>query len=79
LEFIEPLQDNRVKLMPITGRSHQLRVHMLSLGNPILGDRLYANPDARDRVGRLMLHAERLAFEHPVNAEPLACFAACPF
>lgn len=79
LTYIESLQATRVKLMPITGRSHQLRVHMLSLGHPILGDRLYATPDARDRTERLMLHAERLAFEHPVSHQDLIGFCACPF
>lgn len=62
----------RVELLPITGRSHQLRVHMLAIGHPILGDELYAPPPVRSRAGRLMLHAEYLAFPHPGSGEPVA-------
>lgn len=54
-----------VKLMPITGRSHQLRVHMLSLGHAIIGDKLYANAPARNAAFRLHLHAAQLSFFHP--------------
>lgn len=79
LEYITSLAATRVKLSPITGRSHQLRVHMLSLQHPILGDRLYAPPDVRDRVHRLMLHAEHLSFEHPVDNTLLQCTSPCPF
>jgi tRNA pseudouridine32 synthase/23S rRNA pseudouridine746 synthase len=56
--------ESRVRLMPRTGRSHQLRVHMLSLGHPILGDPFYATGPARD-YPRLMLHSETLQFRHP--------------
>ncbi len=55
----------RVALTPITGRSHQLRVHMQFLGHPIVGDTLYAAPDQQDLMPRLCLHAERLSFHHP--------------
>lgn len=58
-----------VDLFPITGRSHQLRVHLLSLGHPILGDDLYGGGQAE--AERLMLHATELGFEHPVSREPL--------
>ncbi|MEL7049691.1 MAG: pseudouridine synthase, partial [Pseudomonadota bacterium] len=51
----------RVELTPKTGRSHQLRVHMLSLGHPVLGDNIYAHPDARAAASRLQLHAETLS------------------
>ncbi len=54
----------RVRLMPRTGRSHQLRVHMLSLGHPILGDPLYATGAAAD-YPRMMLHSEELRIKHP--------------
>ena len=57
----------RVALKPITGRSHQLRVHMLAVGHPILGDTLYAPADVQVRAGRLLLHAESLIFNHPQN------------
>jgi len=55
----------RVTLKPITGRSHQLRVHMLALGHPILGDGFYAHPEARAVASRLLLHAESLTITHP--------------
>ena len=54
-----------IKLTPITGRSHQLRVHMLAIGHPILGDRLYAHEHARSLSNRLCLHAQELSFMHP--------------
>jgi len=56
----------RVQLKPITGRSHQLRVHMLAMGHPILGDNFYASPEAKALSPRLLLHAERLTITHPV-------------
>ncbi|MEI7374911.1 bifunctional tRNA pseudouridine(32) synthase/23S rRNA pseudouridine(746) synthase RluA [Dickeya chrysanthemi] len=61
----------RVKLMPITGRSHQLRVHMLALGHPILGDGFYAHPEAKALAPRLLLHAQELAITHPVFNTPM--------
>ncbi|UNH24658.1 bifunctional tRNA pseudouridine(32) synthase/23S rRNA pseudouridine(746) synthase RluA [Moellerella wisconsensis] len=61
----------RVKLSPITGRSHQLRVHMLALGHPILGDRFYAHPDAKALAPRLQLHAEQLYITHPAYGTPM--------
>ena len=56
--------ETRVRLMPKTGRSHQLRVHMLALGHPILGDPLYASGEAAGFT-RLMLHSEELRLRHP--------------
>lgn len=56
--------ESKVQLFPQTGRSHQLRVHMLALGHPILGDPLYA-PDTSDQYPRMMLHAEELRIRHP--------------
>jgi tRNA pseudouridine32 synthase/23S rRNA pseudouridine746 synthase len=67
LDYDIELDASRVKLKPITGRSHQLRVHMMSLGHAILGDRLYASELVKNKVGRLMLHAEHLSFKHPVS------------
>lgn len=64
----------RVELQPVTGRSHQLRVHMLSLGHPIVGDALYGD-DATSEP-RLLLHAARLAFAHPHDGR--ACAFSCP-
>ncbi len=70
---------NRVKLFPKTGRSHQLRVHMLTLGHPIIGDRLYA-PEAAFRAGqRLHLHAHSLRLRHPVGGDWHDFISECPF
>lgn len=68
----------RVRLMPKTGRSHQLRVHMRELGHPILGDPFYATGPARD-FPRLMLHAETLKLNHPEGARGMTFSAPCPF
>ena len=57
----------RVELAPITGRTHQLRVHLAALGHPILGDALYADAATAARTPRLLLHATRLAFAHPAS------------
>ncbi len=70
--------ETRVRLMPKTGRSHQLRVHMLSLGHPILGDPIYATGPARD-FPRLMLHSETLQFRHPDGGKGVRVTAKCPF
>ncbi len=69
----------RLLLKPITGRSHQLRIHLASLGHPILGDKLYAQPDVQAMAPRLMLHAERLSLQHPAHEAELAWQATCPF
>ncbi len=68
-----------VELTPITGRSHQLRVHMLALGHPILGDRLYAHEKALTISPRLQLHAQMLTFTHPVTGKELAFTSKSPF
>ncbi|SEQ67988.1 ribosomal large subunit pseudouridine synthase A [Amphritea atlantica] len=78
--LIEQLDDaSRVELTPITGRSHQLRVHMQFLGHPILGDRFYATPRQIERSERLLLHAHSLSFSHPVSGEPLSFSSPMPF
>lgn len=69
----------RVLLKPITGRSHQLRVHMQLLGHPILGDTLYAPPQAVSLSPRLCLHAELLEFVHPMSLEPQRFVLPAPF
>ncbi len=68
-----------VELTPITGRSHQLRVHMLSLGHPILGDRLYAHKQALAASNRLQLHAQMLTVSQPSTGETLEFTSPCPF
>jgi len=70
--------ETRVRLSPLTGRSHQLRVHMLALGHPILGDPIYATGDARAHP-RLMLHAETLGLHHPGSGAWVEFSAPCPF
>ena len=61
-----------IELEPVTGRTHQLRVHLQSIGHPMLGDSLYAPPDIKALSPRLMLHAQELAFVHPFTEQALA-------
>ncbi|MDF0533920.1 bifunctional tRNA pseudouridine(32) synthase/23S rRNA pseudouridine(746) synthase RluA [Shewanella yunxiaonensis] len=68
-----------VKLTPITGRSHQLRVHMMSLGHPILGDGFYADADTKALAPRLLLHAAQLSFKHPYSGEVMTFNSPVPF
>jgi len=75
----EGLPATRVELHPVTGRSHQLRVHMKEIGHPILGDDLYAPPEVLAAADRLMLHAEYLMVADPYTAEPREFTALCPF
>jgi tRNA pseudouridine32 synthase/23S rRNA pseudouridine746 synthase len=69
----------RVELEPVTGRSHQLRVHLRELGHPILGDALYAPPDVQALSARLLLHAGSLRFAHPVTGEAMVFECRAPF
>jgi tRNA pseudouridine32 synthase/23S rRNA pseudouridine746 synthase len=69
----------RLELEPVSGRSHQLRVHMKALGHPILGDPLYAPAAVRRRAARLQLHASHLQFAHPTSGEPLEFASVAPF
>ncbi len=66
-----PVECTRLELEPITGRSHQLRVHLQALGHPILGDELYAPPDVAAASPRLLLHASDLTLPHPVHGAEL--------
>jgi tRNA pseudouridine32 synthase / 23S rRNA pseudouridine746 synthase len=56
-----------VELTPLTGRTHQLRVHMQAIGHPILGDAWYAPPEVQAQAPRLLLHARNLTLRHPVH------------
>ena len=67
----------RLQLEPFTGRSHQLRVHLLSIGHPIVGDALYGHDPGPG--GRLLLHACALAFVHPGSGQPCEFKSAAPF
>lgn len=69
----------RIALTPVTGRSHQLRIHMKALGHPILGDTFYAHDAAQKAADRLMLHAETLTFDHPTDKNRISFTASCPF
>jgi tRNA pseudouridine32 synthase / 23S rRNA pseudouridine746 synthase len=72
-------QRTRLELEPVTGRSHQLRVHLLAIGHPIVGDALYAPAPVRDAAPRLLLHACRLTLPHPVHDERVMFECAAPF
>lgn len=68
-----------IRLRPITGRSHQLRVHMQSLGHAILGDQLYASEAGLNNQARLLLHAHQLDFSHPSTQEKMSFTSPVPF
>ncbi|MDY0010043.1 MAG: RluA family pseudouridine synthase [Bdellovibrionales bacterium] len=68
----------RLRLIPLTGRTHQLRVHMKFIGHPILGDSFYADGEALAAAPRLMLHAEYLGFTHP-DGRDVSFTVPCPF
>ncbi len=76
LERLPDRNCSRLLLSPVTGRSHQLRIHLRELGHPILGCDMYAHPEALAMAPRLMLHATALAFEHPATGEWLS--GECP-
>ena len=71
-------EETRIRLFPKTGRSHQLRVHMLALGHPILGDPLYASGAALDHP-RMMLHSEELRLKHPDGGRSMKFRATAAF
>jgi tRNA pseudouridine32 synthase/23S rRNA pseudouridine746 synthase len=79
LAFDADQQCSRVELEPVTGRSHQLRVHMMALGHAILGDELYATPEGYAQAERLLLHATSLRFVHPLTDEELFLHSEVPF
>lgn len=69
---------SRVELEPVTGRTHQLRLHMAAIGHPVLGDALYGRVDSI-KAERMMLHARVLGFVHPLSGEPLHLVSEPPF
>jgi len=69
----------RVELEPVTGRTHQLRVHLQAIGHPIAGDPLYASVEDEALAPRLLLHAATLTVPHPLTNEPLTFHSPCPF
>lgn len=70
---------SRLELIPLTGRTHQLRVHMQAINHAILGDELYANKDVINKSARLLLHAFYLAFPHPVSGELISVTSDAEF
>ncbi|RYV02226.1 RNA pseudouridine synthase [Shewanella sp. OPT22] len=79
-QIIEERSDNSlIKLTPETGRTHQLRVHMLALGHPILGDDFYATDCIKHKRHRLSLHAQKLSFTHPNTQKKMTFFSKHPF
>jgi tRNA pseudouridine32 synthase/23S rRNA pseudouridine746 synthase len=69
----------RLELAPLTGRSHQLRIHLAEVGHPVLGDPLYGCGDASRMADRLLLHASRLSITHPLTGEQMTWTSDCPF
>lgn len=79
-QLIERFADrSRLAVRPLTGRSHQIRIHLATLGHPILGDNLYAHREALAMAPRLLLHAERLSLDHPASGQRMTWNAECPF
>ena len=69
----------RLELEPVTGRSHQLRVHLMAIGCPILGDPLYASEAQQAMAPRLLLHAQAIEIPHPATGQPVRFETPCPF
>jgi tRNA pseudouridine32 synthase/23S rRNA pseudouridine746 synthase len=72
-------QTTRVELEPVTGRSHQLRVHLHAIAHPILGDALYGTQASLGKTERLLLHATRLELRHPANLQAMVFSSDPPF
>ena len=73
------LGSTRVALQPLTGRTHQLRVHLHALGHPIVGDALYAPPEVLAMAPRLLLHASAIALRQPRSGERMSFTSSAPF
>jgi len=74
----EAALNSRLELEPVTGRTHQLRVHMAAIGHPVLGDALYGGMDDANQE-RLLLHSSMLGFAHPISGEYLTFISEPPF
>ena len=79
LQRLEQPRRSRVQFTPVTGRTHQLRIHSQAIGHPILGCDLYTNEHSEQMAERLLLHASDLYFAHPVSGEPFHGHCPCPF
>ncbi len=79
LERIHEPRSTRVLFTPLTGRTHQLRIHSLNFGHPILGCDLYHSEDSYQQSSRLLLHARSLQFSHPITKQEMQVDCPCPF
>ena len=79
MQYDAETDQSRVRLEPVTGRSHQLRVHMMHIGHPIMGDKLYHPEPAQFDLKRMALHAAYLAFQHPLQDKHLEIQSKIPF
>ncbi|MEG1399629.1 MAG: RluA family pseudouridine synthase [Acinetobacter sp.] len=79
VQYDAETDQSRVRLEPVTGRSHQLRVHMMHIGHPIMGDKLYHPEPAQFDLKRMALHAAYLAFQHPLQDKHLEIQSKIPF
>ena len=79
MEYGAETDQSRVRLEPVTGRSHQLRVHMMHIGHPIMGDKLYHPDSARFHLKRMALHAAYLAFQHPLKMHDIELYSDVEF
>lgn len=79
MEYDAEIDQSRVRLEPVTGRSHQLRVHMMHIGHPIMGDKLYHPEPTKFPLKRMALHAAYLAFQHPLQHKDLVLQSDIPF
>lgn len=79
IERLENAARTRVLFSPVSGRTHQLRIHSREIKHPILGCDLYASDEAFRMAGRLMLHATKIEFVHPVSGEKITGVCPCPF
>ena len=75
IEYLQSPPTTRVQFTPLTGRTHQLRIHSREIGHPILGCDLYGSEQTRSMADRLMLHANSLEFDHPVSGERIVAHA----
>jgi tRNA pseudouridine32 synthase/23S rRNA pseudouridine746 synthase len=79
-QVVDRLADRtRVIFTPVTGRTHQLRIHSREIGHPILGCDLYGSDTSLSMSKRLMLHATTLEFVHPISQQKIVALCPCPF
>lgn len=79
VNYLNQYDETLVQLTPITGRSHQLRLHLAHIGHAIIGDKLYHAHPEKGRLGRLALHATHLSFQHPLQAHIVQINSIMPF